>query len=858
MPRLRRLSISLMTSIALMHGPLLGSPAFADPDASPRLDPPSAGHIALALDRLAVAGTVLYVAAHPDDENTRLLAWLANARGLRAAYVSLTRGDGGQNLIGSELGPLLGLIRTHELLAARRIDGAEQYFTRAIDFGYSKRAEETLAIWGEDAVLGDLTRVVRHVRPDVIVTRFSIDPPNHGHHTASALLAREAFVAAADPARFPEQLAHDGLRPHQAQRLFENKSPWRFKKDEDLSRYLALDVGGRSPELGRTYAELAAQSRTMHKSQGFGSAPAHGPLLEYFEPTIPERWPRALPAKASDPLAGLDFSWARFPGTAPLVKAIAAARKAFDPAHPERLLPHLSRVHAALLALPEDNPYRAPKLAELHALVLAVAGLHLEARAASPVAISSEPLAVDATAIAYRDVAVEVALTFPDGHLAPARTLVPGTPATRSHTLTPSGSPSTPYWLAAPSRGGLFTPAEGHSGIEPTGASSLAVRFAVTVKPPGAVPIAFEVSRPLRHTWVDRVHGERFREVELLPALTVTPLSPHRMFPGPAARTVELRVRAHGQARRGEVSLGAPPDARGWKITPSSHPFELPADGEAVFAFDVTPAGTAPVELRASATAEGRTFDRAEAVIDYLHVPRTTILSPATVRAVPLDLAIGGAKIGYLVGAGDEIPQSLTQVGYQVTLLDPAALGDVDLASFSAIVAGIRAHNVHPALRHLHPALMRYVEGGGTYLVQYITSTRHRPLGDVPIGPHPFVIDQGRVTDETAALTALDPKHPALTTPNRIEPADFSGWVQERGLYFAASWDERYTPLFAAADPGEDPLQGSTLVARHGKGAFIYTGLAFFRQLPEGVPGAYRLFANLLALGAPAHKGAGR
>jgi len=830
-----------MTTISLAHG----SAASAVPERSTRYAPPSAGHVALGLERLGVVGTVLYVAAHPDDENTRLLAWLANARGLRAVYLSLTRGDGGQNLVGAELGPLLGLIRTHELIAARAIDGAEQRFSRAVDFGYSKSAEETLGIWGKDEVLADVVRVVRELRPDVIVTRFSTAPPNHGHHTASALLAREAFTLAADPARLS-----DRGPAHRAARIFENKSHWRFKEGEDLSRYLAIDVGGFSPLIGRSYTELAADSRTMHKSQGFGSAPAFGPQLEYFEPSIPEAWPAPMPTGTKDPLAGLDFTWARHPGTEALRKRIAEAQRAFVPAHPERLLPHLAKVHAALSALPADNPDKAYKLAELEDLLLACAGLVLDARAKTPIAIPGEPLAIAATAVARvpsdpADKPARIAATFPDGTRTEARALAFNQVDLREHTLTVDAPHSTPYWLRAPQAGGLFSPAPPFDGTAPTGPADLSVRFSIEL-----AGVAFERAVPVRHGWVDPVHGERFRPVEVLPPVTLTPTSDVRMFPGAAARTVDVRVRAHGAKRTGEVRLAAP---AGWKVAPASRAFTLEAEGETLVHFDVTPAGAAPVELALTAVTAGVTVSRAEAVIDHLHVPRTTILSPATIRAIPLDLAIGGAQIGYIAGAGDAVAQSLEQVGYQVTVLEPAALGREDLSRFSAIIAGIRAYNVAPELRHHHLALMRYVEGGGTYLVQYITSTRFRPLGDMPIGPFPFTIDQGRVTDERAELRALDPAHPALTTPNRLVPGDYAGWVQERGLYFADTWDPRYVPLFSANDMGDKPLEGGVITARHGKGAFVYTGLAFFRQLPEGVPGAYRLLANLLA-----HKGAAR
>ena len=842
-PALSRLAIPLMTTLALAPGPVAL--------AAPRLDPPSTGTIALALDRLGVVGSVLYVAAHPDDENTRLLAWLANARGLRAAYVSLTRGDGGQNLVGPELGPLLGLIRTNELLAARKVDGAEQYFTRAVDFGFSKSADESLAIWGKDEVLSDLTRVVRTVRPDVMVTRFSPwkpgDPPNHGHHTASAILAREAFSAAADPKRYPDQLGA-GVAVHQAARLFENKSPWRFKEGDDLSKYLSIDVGGFSPELGRSYADLAADSRTMHKSQGFGSATTYGAQLEYFEPTLSDRWPAPMPAGIKDPLAGIDFTWGRYPGTEALRKDIAAARAAFSPAHPEALLPLLFKVHASLSALPDSNPYKAAKLVDVEDLVIACAGIVFDARAATPAAIPGEPLNVTATFVARLTSDANVAFTWPDGAVEPSTPAALNTVVSRDHKVVPGLVYSTPFWLRNPHPVGLFAPSSASEAIRPTAPLTELTTY-VNVR---VGPLTLKRAIPVRNAWLDLVNGERVRNVEVLPAVTVTPTTRVRMFPGTAARPLDIRVRAHGAARSGEVRLVLP---AGWKANPVAREFKLDLDGETVVSFDVTPSGTAPVDLAISAVLNDKTgdntIDQAEVSIDYLHVPRTTILSPAHVRAIPLALKTGGTRIGYITGAGDEVSASLAQVGYQVTMLDPKTLGSVDLTPFTAVIAGIRSYNVAPELKNNHAQLMKYVAGGGTYLVQYLTSNRQRPLGDVPIGPYPFTVDQGRVTDENAELRILDAAAPALTNPNKLGPDDYRGWVQERGLYFADTWDPNYKPLFSSNDAGDKPLEGAAIVARHGKGAFVYTGIGFFRQLPEGVPGAYRLIANLLALGSP-------
>ena len=827
----------------MMTTPLvLASAAFAAPRP---LDPPAAGDLQQALDRLGTVGSVLYVAAHPDDENTRLMAWLAGDRKVRVAYASLTRGDGGQNLVGAELGPLLGVARTEELLAARRIDGAEQFFTRAIDFGYSKTADETLRIWGRDAVLADLVRIIRTFRPDVIVARFDLQLPNHGQHTASALLAREAFAAAADPPRFP-----GGPPPHQARVLLENKSPWRFKPGQDLSGYLSVDVGTWNPLLGRSYSEVAAASRTMHKSQGFGVAPELGPLPEYFEVTATAP---GVSAPTGDPFGSVDTGWGRYPGTARLQDRLEAARKAFDGTRPDRMLPALAGVREELLGLPADNAARAPKLAEVEALMVAAAGLVLDPRATAAAVIPGVPADVKAAVLARgADGVVVNGITWPDGARSDLEgPLARGTLISVPHKLSmpPETAFSTPFWLREPpvpsgtgAPAGLFTVPSPDLGILPEGPPDLPVVFDVAI---GGT--RFDVVRPLRHAEVDRVQGERVNPVEVLPPVTVTPAAATLMLPNGAAGALRVRVTAHADNQSGAVSVQAP---EGYRGAPESPAFTLAKTGDtADLVVTVTPpkGAAAPAELTIVATVGDRTITLRSDPIRYPHIPAVTVLSPARVKVVPIAIRTGGKRLGYIPGAGDEVAESLRQVGYDVTVLDDAALATGDLDGFAAIVDGIRAYNVNERLGTFHDRLMRYVERGGTYVVQYVTSTQRMPYQGAPIGPFPFAIDADRVTDETAAMTPVDPKSRVLAAPNALAPADQDGWVQERGLYFAKTWDPRYQPVFAAHDPGEEPLLGGTLVAHHGKGAFVYTGLAFFRQLPAGVAGAYRLFANLLA-----------
>ncbi|WP_434381942.1 PIG-L family deacetylase [Melittangium boletus] len=799
---------------------------------------PHAGEIAAGLRRLGVTGSVLYVAAHPDDENTRLLAWLAGGRGLRAGYLSMTRGDGGQNLIGTEQDELLGLIRTHELLAARRVDGAEQFFTRARDFGYSKSAEETLRVWGHDAVLADVVLAIRRFRPDVIVTRFTTKPPNHGHHTASALLAAEAFTAAADPSRFPEQLGT--LQPWKADRLLNNVSTWNLKPDADMSAYLQADVGGYDPLLGRSWGEVAAESRSQHKSQGFGVAAERGPLMEYFAPLDGTR-------PKSDLFEGLDLTWRRWGGTEPVSQAIDAAVRGFDARAPHQSLPALLRVHEALSALSDGNTWKALKLRDTEALMAACAGLFLEARAAEPTAVPGGRVKLDLTALNRSPSAVKwVGVVLPGGETVDVgAALSEGKPSTRSQPveLPTEARISTPYWLREPVAGGLYALAERDRALtgQPEGEPALAVTFVYEL---GGK--RFSVVRPVVHVWTDPVRGELSRAFEVVPAVTATPEQAVLMFPNGKPRAVPVVLAAGRAEVSGTVRFEVP---AGWRAEPAALPFQLAARGdERTVHVQLTPPPGAVerARLRIVVDSGGRSESWRVRTVTHEHIPPLVVRQPAEATLVPVALAMKGRRLGYIPGPGDRVAESLVAVGYEVTVLPEEVLAAEKLERFDAVLVGVRAFNANPRLGLHREKLLRYVEGGGRLVVQYNTNSRVGPLTTF-VGPYPLEIGRERVTDETAVMTPVAAKEPLLLAPNRLVPADYEGWVQERGLYFATNWDPHYRPVFSLNDPGEAPLQGGLLVARHGKGTFIYTGLAFFRQLPAGVPGAYRLLANLLA-----------
>lgn len=805
-----------------------------------------AGELALAVDRLRVVGNVLYVAAHPDDENTRLLAWLVGERGMRTAYLSLTRGDGGQNLVGREQGALFGLIRTAELLEARRIDGAEQRFTRAVDFGYSKSSDEALRLWRHPEVLVDIVRAIRTFRPDVVITRFSPDDAKtHGHHSASARLAREAFRAAADPARFRDELP--GLEPWQARRLLWNKSTWSKPPDADWSNDLPTDVGGYSPLLGESWGEIAGRSRSMHKSQGFGAEQQRGPIPEYFEVLEGDR-----PEK--DILAGIDFTWKRAGGDDALVDLLARASNELRPESPHEILPLLLDARARIRSLP-DSHHRTHKLEELDRVIAACAGLWLEATSEGFLRAPGEDVEVAATAINRSPFAVElVAVRFGGAAAASGVTAADAAAALANNeprtvkqrvTIANDAEPTTPPWLREMADGELYRlPSPDLIGV-PAGAPPLEVTFDVRF---GSETLSF--TRSVEYKWVDPVVGERWRPLEIHPPVTLAMDRNVLVFADGAPRTVRVVAKAGAASAKGRLRLVAP---EGWSVEPAEVPFALAErEAEATFDFRVAPvsATAASGTLRAVADTGGRETSHALVRIEYPHIPIQTLFPPADLRLVRVDLARDGERIGYVPGAGDDVAAALADVGYDVTILDDHALAKADLAVFDAIVLGVRAHNVNPRLRFHHDRLMAWVEAGGTLVAQYNAVNR---LADVagPIGPYPFTITRERITDEASPVRFDDPAHPVFHRPNEIAPADFEGWVQERGLYFAEEEDARYRAPLALHDRGEDWNNGGLLVAAHGRGRFVYTGLAFFRQLPAGVPGAYRLFANLLARGTP-------
>ena len=784
-----------------------------------------------ALARLNVAGSVLMIAAHPDDENNAILAYFARGRHYRTAYLSATRGEGGQNLIGPEQGELLGLIRTQELLAARQVDGAGQFFTRGVDFGFTKTASETLAKWGHDRILSDMVWVIRRFRPDVATMSFSGTPRDgHGQHQASAMLAKEAFAAAADPARFPEQLRY--VQPWQAKRLVYH--PFFAQTQGEAAR---IDAGTFDPVLGRSYAELAGLSRSMHRSQGMGAAQPKGPSVRYFVTVA------GAPAH-DDVFEGIDTTWNRLPGGAPVGRILAAAQAAFDPHHPAKTIPALLEARPLIAAI--KDPWAAIKLTELDETVALCAGLWLDAAAADWEATPGSQVTVRLTALNRSPFSLVLRRVELEGMGQRTTEDAGGAALAYNQAFTrelrrpvPASEPwSQPYWLVKPRQGDAYTVDDQRLIGEPENPPVLQACFVIDA---GGQNI--ELLRPVRYRWVDHVLGERTRALAIVPPVTVNLPRDVVLFPSAARKTLQAAVGSAAPAA-GEVRV----DTRnGWSAQPATRPFQVARAGEErEVEFEIAPPpATGESSATLAAVSGGQTVSSGMQVISYPHFPPQVYFPPAAARLVRADVRVGARRIGYVMGAGDQMPDSLRQLGCEVVLLAPADLQQRPLAGFDAIVTGVRAYNVRADLRAAQPRLLDYVHNGGTLVVQY--NVLDNSLAGVSLGPYPITIGRDRVTVEQAPVSFPDPQSPLLRAPNLITGRDFEGWVQERGLYFASQWDPRYQTVMECRDADEKPLAGGELWTRYGKGVYIFTAYSWFRQLPAGVPGAYRLFANLLS-----------
>ncbi|HTT57494.1 MAG TPA: PIG-L family deacetylase [Opitutaceae bacterium] len=793
-------------------------------------------------------GRVLYVAAHPDDENTQLIAWLSRGRALRTAYLSLTRGDGGQNELGPEFDEKLGVIRTEELLAARGVDGGRQFFSRAIDFGFSKTPEESLAIWDHQQVLADVVRVIRTFRPDVVITRFPIPPGSggHGHHTASAILAVEAFKLAGDAKAFPDQI-REGLAPWQPRRILWNSFNFGGGPLPLSGPTIKEDAGGDDPVTGEALGTIANRSRGMHKTQGLGgfsNRPGDGPRPETFLLLGGD-------APTADLMDGIDTTWARFPGGAEIGKAADDVIAHFNRQDPAASVPALLALRARLAPLLPDDPVVNEKRRVLDRILAACLGLKVETTIADAEVVPGELMALHHTAVVGSATPVRwLAVRYPVVAAAAGTPvdLTAGQPAARDATeRLPAGTAvSQPYWLREPGTPGMFRVDDPSLIGRPEDPPAFPVEFVFEV---GGQTLVVPDEPVQLATRPDG--SEVRRRLEVIPPVSLEFASDVELFAPGAARPVVVEATAARANAAGTLRLDVP---AGWQVEPAEQAARFARVGERNrYAFTVTaPAQPERAVIGASIEVGGARYDTGRYAIDYAHIP-PILLQPATrLKAVSLELAVRAKHVGYLPGAGDSVADALKQMGCEVTALTGADLTPEKLRGLDAVVIGVRAFNVRSDLADHVAGLFAWVEAGGTVVEQY--NRPGRELKTTELGPYPLSIEgpapRLRVTDENAPVTFLAPDHPVLNTPNRITVADFAGWAQERGTYFPSSWDEaHYTAVLAMSDPGEPPLKSSLLVAADGRGWFVYTGLVFFRELPDGVPGAYRLFANLISLG---------
>jgi len=774
------------------------------------------------IKKLDVLGSVLYVAAHPDDENTRLLAYLADGKLYRTAYLSMTRGDGGQNLIGDEQGVELGLIRTQELLAARRIDGAEQFFTRAFDFGYTTSPVETFQFWNHDKILSDVVWVIRKFQPDIIITRFpTTGEGGHGHHTASAILAGEAFEAAADPTKFPEQFKY-GVKPWQAKRLLWNTFNFGSVNTESPDQF-KIDAGGYNALLGKSYGEIAAQSRSQHKTQGFGVPATRGTSLEYFK-TIKG------PAPVKTLMDGVSTNWSRLNDNT-METAVQQLIHDYSFQNPQNSLPALIKIYQSLKNS-NDGYWRNEKIKEIKQIIRECIGLYMEATTNTMFAVQGDPLDINFVADNRLGATVSVNSVTIENKKFDLNDNLPADENV-SHSfniLIPvTEKISQPYWLVEPMSKGSFNVSDQELIGKPQNDPQTAT---VSLKINGE---NFEYDIPVQYKTNDPVKGEQYEPLFIIPRVELKSQPELAISINKDPVNIKLDTIINSKT------------ADNFTIKESHSSNVIQAKKGFNSFYSIQNSDQSNTEMIDWSAKDGdKIYDSYKTMIEYPHIPNIIYFHKAESKLVAIDLKTSGKKIGYIPGAGDKVPDALQKMGYEVTILSAADVTPKNLQQFDAIVTGVRAYNIYSWLNDSYNTLMNYVKNGGVLLVQYNTNNNIGPV-KAKIAPYPFTISRNRVTDENAAVDFVHPENTLLNYPNKITQKDFKDWIQERSTYEAVDFGENYKTLFSMHDANRDPSQGSLIYTDYGKGRFVYAGLVFFRELPAGVPGAYRLFANLIA-----------
>lgn len=806
-----------------------------------KLDP---SQIHDAIKKLNFLGTVLYVAAHPDDENTRLISYMSNQVKARTAYLSLTRGDGGQNLIGPEIRELLGVIRTQELLAARSVDGGEQRFTRANDFGYSKHPEETLDIWNKDQVLSDVILAIRQFKPDIIINRFDHRTPGttHGHHTSSAMLSVEAFDLANNPNIYPEQAKTYGT--WQPKRQFFNTSWWFYGSQEkfdaaDKSKLLNFDIGVYYPSKGLSNNEIAALARSKHLCQGFGSLTTRGTQEEYIELINGD-----LPKDKTNLFEGIDTSWNRVKGGNAIEDILKNVENNFNFENPSTHVKDLLLARQLIQQL--DNEYwKNYKTQEIDAIIEACLGLYVEASASTPTASPGETITLNLEAVNRSVINMElVSYHLSTDKMATLKALPlknnDKQNLEQSLTIPKDMQPSSPYWLNKKGTLGMYKVEDKSLIGKPETPRPISVTFNLTINNQ-----PFSVTKDVVYRYSKPDKGELYRPFEIIPEASAKISEKVIIFDNDQQKDISVIVKAGRDNLDGFVQIAHP---NGWSVFPEKQKVDIKYKGETqTLVFTVIPPKNQSEGLMTPMVHVGEDVYTKELVeIDYEHIPFQTVVLPSESKVVRLDIKKRGENIAYIEGAGDVVPESLRQIGYNVMVLQPEDITTERLSAFDAVVVGIRAYNINEELKFKQQILFDFVKNGGNMIVQYNTN---RGLKVDHLAPFDLKVSRDRVTDENAEVTLLAKDHPVLNYPNQITKTDFEGWTQERGLYFPDEWSAEFTPILSMHDKGETDKNGSLLIAKYGKGHYIYTGLSFFREFPAGVSGAYRLFANMLSIG---------
>lgn len=808
---------------------------------------PSSGEIYNKILQLQKVGTVMYLAAHPDDENTRLITWLSNKQHVNTVYLSLTRGGGGQNLIGTETGEMLGILRTEELLMARGVDGGKQWFSRAVDFGFSKKAKETLEIWDKNQVLSDVVSAIRYWQPDIIINRFPADTSvaTHGHHTASAILSAEAFDKVNDPNAFPESALKYGQ--WQPTRTYFNTSYFFYKSQAEFdkankSNLANIEIGDYYPILGKSNNEIAALSRSMHKCQSFGSIGNRKELTEYLE------FLKGTPTKNKDDIfEGIDMTWNRLPGGKDVNGMIQGVLDKYSFEDPSLSIPSLVKLYQYISSTVQNSRKKDQKLTDLKEIIGYCAGLYAEILSSEPVANRSSSLKfnieltnrskevlnlkrIKIVPMFYDTIMSNMSIKMDENYFKTIEIKIHDNEAFTG-----------PYWVEKAPSNGLYTVSNKDWIGMPETPRDIQAVFTVEIE-----GVNFDFNRTVVYKMEDPIKGEVYTPFDIVPDVVIQPSDEVILFKDNAPKTISVKLIAQKDSIRGTIALAM---NRMWGSIDNVKTFSMKHKGEEQnLVFTIQPPQVfAETEISFIAKIGDKSFNQSLYTIHYDHIPEQRVIKPATMRLVREDIKCPSVKIAYIFGPGDKIPEAIKQIGMSVTVLKPDEINFDNLVKYDVLITGIRAYNKVNELATKRDDIMKFVENGGTLISQYNTNY---DLVTKEIGPYPFTITRGRVTNENAPMIILDPKNQLVNYPNKIEERDFEGWVQERGLYFLTTEDTHYQKLFKSNDPGENYLDGSLLFTPYGKGNYVYCALSLFRQLPAGVPGAFKLMANMLALGS--------